>query len=188
MLFVELPLTLFEKDGVRYTEDTRRFALTLYMYSAKAYEFLRKTLPLPCPRTLRNWLAQYDGRPGVFCESIAFLKEKCKENPFLYSECVLMFDVDGMSMNDNLEWDPSAKVMTGYVDLGNGPDESAGRLREAVVFMATSLLGNWKIPVGYLLVNSKSSTVVIAVHFILAVTRELIVCHIMGLTHVIVLT
>lgn len=62
---------------------------------------------------------------------------------------------DGMSMNDSLEWDAGSKVMTGFVDMGNGPDESAGRLREAIVFMASSLLGNWKIPVGYLLVNSK---------------------------------
>lgn len=60
---------------------------------------------------------------------------------------------DGMSMNDDLEWDATAKRQTGFVDIGNGPNEEAGRLKEALVFMAAVLLGNWKIPIGYLLIN-----------------------------------
>lgn len=153
LVYTELPLSLFQKDGVRYTEESRQFALTLYMYSPKAYEFVREHLPLPCRRTLQSWLAQVDGKPGVFSEALQYLAAKSAENPFLYRECVLMYD--GMAMNNDLEWDAKEKVMTGFVDVGNGPDESAGRLKEAMVFMAGSLLGNWKIPIGYLLVKGE---------------------------------
>jgi hypothetical protein len=142
-----------EKNGVTYTEEAKNFAITLHMYSPKAYDFVREKFPLPSPRTIQRWLTKVDGRPGVFQEALSYLAGKATEDSFNYKECVLMFD--GMSMNDDLEWDAVAKKTTGYVDVGNGPDEDAGRLKEAIVFMAAGLFANWKLPIGYLLIKGK---------------------------------
>jgi hypothetical protein len=39
-LFVDVPIELFDRDAVAYTPEQREFALTLYLYGAKAYEYL----------------------------------------------------------------------------------------------------------------------------------------------------
>jgi hypothetical protein len=41
-LFVDVPIELFDRDAVAYTPEQREFALTLYLYGAKAYEYLRQ--------------------------------------------------------------------------------------------------------------------------------------------------
>jgi len=54
-----------------YSDDLRSFALTLHFYSAKAYDFIRKTFAsaLPHPSTLRSWCSAVDGRPGFTREA-----------------------------------------------------------------------------------------------------------------------
>ncbi len=52
-------------DGM-FSDEQRHFAITMHYYSPAAYEFLRKNiLSMPSPRTIRGWLAQYDGKPGL---------------------------------------------------------------------------------------------------------------------------
>lgn len=53
----DIPVELFAHTYSSYTELQRQFASTLHCYSADAYEFLRKYLPLPSARSLRR----YDG-------------------------------------------------------------------------------------------------------------------------------
>jgi len=54
MLFADFPIELFNKPVDGYTAEQREFALTLHLYSAKAYTYLRTkmNIPLPHPRTL----------------------------------------------------------------------------------------------------------------------------------------
>ena len=148
-----LPIKLLMKDGKSYSEEQQRFFTTLFMHSPKAYEFLHDRFNLPTPRTIRRWLCKINGDPGILKEAIDFLGEKCKENEYLYKECVLM--IDGIAIKKHLEWDSNKKCNYGFVDMGNGPDESAGIAGEALVFLVGSLLGNWKLPVGYVLVNGE---------------------------------
>ena len=57
VLFVlDIPCNLFEKPHGLYRQEQCQFAMTLHMYSPKAYEFLRKTVPLPAPRTLCRYI------------------------------------------------------------------------------------------------------------------------------------
>lgn len=135
----------------KYSDENKKFATRLYMYSVKAYEYLRSLFTLPCPRTIRRWLGNMNGEPGIFQQAIEYLERKCHENEYQYKECVLM--LDGMSIKKNLEWDCVNNCYFGLVDVGNGGEQALGEASEAIVFLAGSLLGNWKIPLGYILTN-----------------------------------
>lgn len=54
-----------------YNETLRSFAMTLHFYSAKAYEFVRRSFckSLPHPSTIRTWHTSVDGRPGFTAEA-----------------------------------------------------------------------------------------------------------------------
>ena len=69
---------MFLKDGKHWKPERKQFATTLHMYGPKAYNFLRKYLPLPGSRTIRNWLSKFDGRPGILKEAIGYLSEQVK--------------------------------------------------------------------------------------------------------------
>ena len=59
-LFPDVPIELLagKKPGGEYTEDQKAFALTVHLYSPKAYAYLRDEvkLPLPHPRSLCRYL------------------------------------------------------------------------------------------------------------------------------------
>lgn len=54
----------------KYSDSIRKFALTLFCYSNKAYLYVRKLLPLPHPRIITKWLSTIDGNSGITKESI----------------------------------------------------------------------------------------------------------------------
>lgn len=51
---LDFPADLFQKPASAYSEEQRTFALTLHLYGAKAYDYLRDEVGvhLPHPRTL----------------------------------------------------------------------------------------------------------------------------------------
>ena len=66
--------------------------------------------------------------------------------------------LDGMAIRKRLDWDPKRQEMVGFVDLGAGSlDGDPGEATEALVVMAVGLQGQWKVPVGYFLINSISA-------------------------------
>ncbi len=68
------------KEKEKYSSQLRAFALTLNFYSAKAYNYVRKTFNsnLPHPATLRKWYQCLDGSPGLTTEAFAALKAKAE--------------------------------------------------------------------------------------------------------------
>ncbi|XP_012267372.2 THAP domain-containing protein 1-like isoform X1 [Athalia rosae] len=50
----------------QYSENIKQFALTMYCFSPKAYELLRKYLCFPHPGTMRKWISSYN------CDSVKF--------------------------------------------------------------------------------------------------------------------
>lgn len=53
--------------GHRYTDEMKKFALTLQFYSPGAYNFVRTILSLPCPPSaLSNWTSRINCDPGFF--------------------------------------------------------------------------------------------------------------------------
>ncbi len=131
----------------------KKFSSTLYMYSPKAYEFVREHLPLPATQTIRNWLSKLDGSPGILHESVEYLSQQSQKNKWAYGQCALM--MDGMSIMSHVQYDQHTHSEVGYVDYGHGPEEALGRAKETVVFMASGLTSFWKMPVGYVLSKGK---------------------------------
>ena len=62
-----LKRTLTESKKAEYSKTDRSFALTLLFYSAKAYEFVRRSFgySLSHASTLRRWSSAIDGKPGL---------------------------------------------------------------------------------------------------------------------------
>ncbi|GBP94902.1 hypothetical protein EVAR_69543_1 [Eumeta japonica] len=57
-----------------------------------------------------------------------------------------------MAIRRRIEWD--GQRLHGHVDIGNGLNtDSLAEAKEALVFLVTAINGNWKIPVGYFLVE-----------------------------------
>lgn len=73
----------FSNRCVRYNDDVKSFALSLYYYSGKAYKFLRKHVSLPHPATLRRVLSTHDCNVGFMEEVFNFLKKKCFRKSWL---------------------------------------------------------------------------------------------------------
>lgn len=147
-------LGLDGKKKSKYSPSLRIFALTLHFYSAKAYDYVRKTFStcLPHPNTLRRWYTSVNGEPGFTEESFKMLTVKAKQDtPIL---CSLM--MDEMSIRKQIDWDGNRSY--GFIDCGTGlSDESLGIAREAFVLLLVAINGHWKLPVAYFLTDGLDS-------------------------------
>lgn len=143
------------KSGVisttKYSPALRSFALTLHYYSPRAYEYVRKTFTtsLPHSRTVKMWYSKVGGEPGFTKESLAALKNKAEiSNHPLLATLV----IDEMSIRRRVEWD--GQKFRGYVDMGTEIEgDHLAEAKEALVFLVTAINNNFKVPVGYFLVD-----------------------------------
>ena len=56
-IYSDFPLELFNLKPCEYTDEQRRFAITLQLYGPKAYEYLRKQVKgsLPSTKTIQRY-------------------------------------------------------------------------------------------------------------------------------------
>ena len=145
-----------QKNPGAYPPELRSFALTLKFYSAKAYNYVRKSfdLGLPHPTVIRSWYSSIDGEPGFTRDALTALKAKDIAAKRDGQDVVCSLMLDEMAIREHVEWD--GKQFRGFVDLGTGTsdDDSLPEATEALVFMAVSVNSNWKVPCGYFLVKS----------------------------------
>ena len=66
-------------NGKRYTEEIKKFALTLHFYSPNAYNFVRKAFSLPCPSSLAHWTSTVKCDPGFLKDVFTHLQKKVKQ-------------------------------------------------------------------------------------------------------------
>lgn len=159
-VYEDIPIHLFTKDTVKYTEEQRQFATTLHFYGPKAYAFCRKNLKLPAESTLRKWMSRIDSSPGFSEQVFATLRDRKNSSlGWQYNSCSVM--IDGMAIRKHVDWDPKTQKMVGFVDLGTGSADSdvQHEATEALVIMAVGLTGHWKVTLGYFLITGISSIV-----------------------------
>jgi hypothetical protein len=54
-LITDIPVELFQRTAHNaWSNQMRTVALTIHLYGAKAYDYLRTIIPMPSPRTLRR--------------------------------------------------------------------------------------------------------------------------------------
>ena len=141
----------------RYPPALRAFALTLHFYSAKAYKYVRKSFDfaLPHPSVIKRWYMGMNGEPGFTEESFSALKIKADQAKEKGDEVVCALMLDEMAIKKHVEW--SGTKFHGYVDIGVGiQDDTTPPAQDALALMVVSMNSNWKLPVGYFLVNGMS--------------------------------
>ena len=145
----------------KYPEVLKAFATTLQFYSTKAYNYVRRTfhLALPHPSTIRRWYQTINGKPGFTQEAFHALSMKVKDATKRADDVLCGLMIDEMAIRKHLECDGHKYV--GFTDIGNGIDDgdySSPLASEAFVFMAVSLNSNWKVPLGYFLIDGLSAS------------------------------
>eukprot|EP00794_Sanderia_malayensis_P020811 gene20811-22854_t len=141
--------------GCVYPPDIKSFALTLQLYSSKAYNFVWKTfnLALPCPAQIRKWYTKVPAEPGFTEPSFEAICCKVTNEEKLGKKVICALMLDEMSIKKHIAWD-GAKFR-GYVDIGNGSegDDSSSLATDVLFFMAFAVNSIWKIPVAYFFVD-----------------------------------
>lgn len=149
--FLQFVENKLKPSGSPYSDEIKRFALSVYYHSPAAYRHIRKYFSLPHERTLKLWLCKTDATPGFTTVSLQIIQEKIGEG-LIEPECVLI--LDSMSIRKQILYDPVKGRNIGYVDIGNGVDDTrvAG---EALVFLAAGLKRKWRYPIGYFFVGEE---------------------------------
>ena len=148
--------TTVAPTGRRYTDDIKEFALTLYYYSPKAYQYVRSIIPLPNPSLIRKWSSSVDGEPGFLNEAFNSLEAEVK-NSQTKKDCSLV--IDAMAIGKQTVVDPKGKEYVGFVNYGPVTPEDPDTLAtEALVFLLVGTRTHWKCPVGYFLCDKMSAT------------------------------
>jgi DNA transposase THAP9 len=162
--FSGMPLELFQNEkhntdakSPRYSRPVKEFALSLFYYSPCAYSFVRESLHLPHPSTVRSWSASVQCQPGFLANVFQQLKQDVQQDIEMV-DCALMFD--SMSIRKQTVWDLSLNKYVGFVDCGIASLEPVEELAsEVLVILLVGLKKKWKCPVAYFLINKISSSV-----------------------------
>lgn len=143
-----------------YSSELRTFALTLNFYSPAAYNYVRETFNnfLPHPSTLRTWYSCIDGKPGFTSEALNAISLKVQEMSNKGKKLICELLMDEMHIKENVTF--KGNRLIGYVNYGTGTENCDGlpKATQALVFMLVAINSNWKIPVGYFLINGIAST------------------------------
>lgn len=145
---------------MQYSPALRSFALTLFYYSPKAYNYVRDKMnsALPAPSTLRSWYNSIDGEAGFTTESFEALSRKVEEAKTKNQKVLCSLMIDEIGIKKGTQRGRDGKVY-GHVDYG--PEfvlnDNSKEAKNALVFMVVGLDSNWKLPIAYFLINGIAS-------------------------------
>ena len=146
-----------QKQGKRYTEAVKKFAITLYFYSPRASNFVRGLLSLPHPSMIRKWSASINCELGFISEAFHSLAKIIESSPEK-KDCALM--LDGMAIRKQVMYDPKKDQYFGFINyIGAVVEPSEELASEALAFLLVGLRGHWKCPIGCFLINKMSANV-----------------------------
>ena len=146
-------------SGGQYSDEQRHFAITMHYYSPAAYEFLRKTIPsMPGPRTIRGWLAQYNGQPGLQQQVFDTIATHAA-GPQGWSYKLCSLHMDEMDIKKKLDYDQRTGKIHGFTDIGNGPqdDGDSPQATKVLMVIGVGLNGSWRLPLAYYLTNGANA-------------------------------
>ena len=97
-----------KQAGSRYSEEIKEFVISLYFYNPRAYKFVRKSLSLPHPPTLRAWSSNIECDPGFLKNSLMYVESQVKENQ---QDCIII--IDEMAIKKQLQWEKRVQSLWG---------------------------------------------------------------------------
>ncbi len=145
------------RNSMRYTDDVKKFALTLHFYSPRAYDYVRQIFRLPHARSIRVWTSSVRCEPGFFEDVFQHLKKLVDQDEIRNKDVAMIFD--GMAIRQGVMNNLSKGRMEGFVDLGEGivgcsDDSDEDTIAtEGLIFMLTALRSFWKFVIRYILIN-----------------------------------
>ena len=139
--YKHIPLHLLSgKVGQKFTDEQKQFAISLHYYSPAAYQYVRRRFNLlPCPRTIRSWLARYEASPGLNQQSfdtIALQNES--QSSSAYRLCAV--HIDEVEVKKHVENDRTTGSLYGFTDIGSGTLHSVA---ECIVHGCANLWAQW---------------------------------------------
>ena len=94
-----------KKNSGAYPPELRSFAMTLKFYSAKAYNYVRKSfdLGLPCASVILSWYSSMNGEPGFTKDAMTAMKAKVLAAKRDGQEVVCALMLDEMAIRKHVE-------------------------------------------------------------------------------------
>ena len=136
-----------KKTKSSYSDEIKRFAITIHYYSPKAYRYLCNNFSLPSTRSIRRWFETVNCEPGFLVDVIKSVKADGKPYSLV---------LDSMSIRKRLIVNKHTNHVEGRVTIGSDMEKMA---TELLVFLLVPLLGGPKHPIGYFLVDKIDSNV-----------------------------
>lgn len=157
----------------KYTEEIRKFALTLRYYSPRAYNFVRNKFNcnLPHPSTIRKWYQQSDVscETGICKRSIKLLQEKVIEMRNEGKELFCGLVHDEISIRQHVQWLDSKKNFSGFITYGKIPEDSENLplATQVLVYLLNGINIPFNLPIAhYFIANLEGVDKVILMHSI----------------------
>ena len=144
-----------KKMPQKYSDSIREFVVTLQFYSSTAYDYVRKVCgnALPIRSTITRWFSNIHCNPEFTSQAFTTLQKIVEKGEGLVLGNLMM---DEMSFKKLIQW--TGKKFVGYVDIGAGTkDDSLPPAKEALVMMAVSANGHFKLPLAYFLIDGLSA-------------------------------
>lgn len=146
------------ESNTKYNENVRKFALTLYFYSPRAYKYIREKCwnHLPHHSTIRKWYANssVSGARGFCNQSFEILTDHANKLKTGGTEPVCSLIFDEMAIRKHLQWSTSQKNFLGQISYGFRPDCADVPLAtNALVFMLNGINFDMTLPVAYYFIN-----------------------------------
>lgn len=147
------------QKGQKYTEDVRKFILTLRFYSPRAYDYVREKFQknLPQPSTIRKWYqhSHAQSKSGICTRIFELIKDKVnklsEEEKELYAGLVF----DEMSIREYLQW-LREKKFSGFITFGK-VSEDCERLplaTQVLVFLLSGINIRFHVPIAYFFIQN----------------------------------
>lgn len=147
------------KRNKKFSEEVRKFVLTVRFYSPRAYDYLREKFnnTIPHPGTIQRWYrkSEVQTQSGICTRNFQLLKDKVdelkKEGKELWAGMVF----DEMNIRQHLEW-LKEKKFSGFITFGkvSDDDEMLPLAKQVLVFMLSGINVKFQMPIAYFFISS----------------------------------
>lgn len=144
--FVKLQIQMSDRKlrGARYPNHFKKFCLSIYFLSPKAYAFMRKVFQLPAKSTLNHMTTNWQYTPGL--QDALFETIKIKVDRFNEMDRHTLLCFDEICIKKHTFYNIATDEIIG---LEKGKKGHVTCTNHAMVLMAKGLTGKWKQPLAY---------------------------------------
>lgn len=145
-------LNLLNKSpkGCRYTDEFKKFALSVYFLGPKAYKQFSTLYRLPSKSTLNRFTRKWTINSGFNEFIFRLLELRAKMFKEKEKDCTIC--LDEITLKSHLFYDISRDKIVGFQESHN--PNSTAVATTALVVMVRGIASNWKQPIAYFFYNS----------------------------------